>query len=120
MQLQMMPLVAFSLYAASCAGIPRPDSNLCLNNVPLLHQVCHNLNTDYDDNGELLPNHPGKVIQYKDEAAMLAALNKTMGTDPQGLANIKAWTRKLRDLRPGDAPSVTEGSPEEQLIVSPR
>lgn len=89
----------------SCAsGVERPDTDLCLSNVPKLHELCTNLKRDYDDNGELKPGVKPQVRQYKDEAEMLAALNKKTCTDPNGLANLKAYVRELRaaDGRRGD------------------
>lgn len=68
-----------------------PDTKLCVANVPLLQQKCYNMAHDYDSNWMLKPGAVPEIRQYKSAAEMLAALNKTTNTDPDGWGNFKAW-----------------------------
>jgi hypothetical protein len=111
-------LTAFSMLAASCASVPRPNSDHCTVNVPALHQTCWNLSDDYTDDGRLKPGAVphfkpcpsdkwpcrDPATKYKDEAAMLADLNKGTYFDLDSWAEIKAWVKELRDAggRRGD------------------
>jgi hypothetical protein len=109
MRQRLLLLVVCSplLAASSCStSVPRPDADICEINVLKLHESCYNIAEDYDDNGQLIPNAKPRVVQFLDEAAMLAALNKNtcVGTAsdgkipaPQGWANIKTWIKNLRD-----------------------
>lgn len=95
----MILLTAFNLLAAGCqsVSVSRPDTNLCVVNVPALHEKCYNLKSDYDDNGQLQPGAKPVIKQYATPDEMLAALNKKIGTDPDGWAHLKAYIKELRD-----------------------
>jgi len=91
-------LCIFLLLLAGCKNnVPRPNTNICLNNVPKLEQECYNLQADYDSDGNLKPDAHPLIIVYPSAEAMLLALNKGFSTDPQGWANLKAYLRDLRD-----------------------
>lgn len=95
----MMLLGTLSLLLAvtSCrSAVPRPDTSLCIVNVPKLHEKCYNFKTDYDDNGDLKPDAKPTFIQYKDDIAMLIGLNKKTSITPDGLARLEAYIRDLR------------------------
>lgn len=106
MQLMILLAVSSLLTTSSgCAGMPtRPDSDACLINSQLLHEKCYNLLRDYNDAGGLLPGAKPHFHQFKDEAEMLAALNKKIDFDTDGWANLKAYVKQLRDAlaRKGD------------------
>jgi hypothetical protein len=84
--------------ASSCArNVPKPDADVCVVNVPALHQKCYNIARDYDDNGYIKKDAKPMFKQYKDEAEMLAGLNKNIATTPDGWAAIKAYLKSLRE-----------------------
>ena len=87
---QMMLLIIFSL---GCANIPKPDTNLCIVNALAHNQKCYNLLRDYDDDGRLFAT--AKPL-YK-PANTIEDLNKNACTDPDGLANLKAFIKLLRE-----------------------
>ncbi len=84
------------LGASGCNSVTRPDTNMCLNNVQLLETICYNLKNDYDSNGNLNPSAKPTVVQYASPSAMLMSLDKNIGTNPVGWANLKAYLRELR------------------------
>lgn len=89
-----MRLTVFSLLlVCGCAGVPRPDTDLCVANVPGKNRKCYNLLRDYDNTGERIP---GAKPTYK-PLTSLNDINKSVMTDPTGFANLKAYLRKLRD-----------------------
>ena len=103
MQRLTILLITLSTFLGCQTNTPppsRPDSLLCVNNVPGLHKKCYNLLKDYDDNGALLPGAIPTVIQYKTPEEMLEGVNKDVNTPPDGWANIKAYIRALRDAWP--------------------
>lgn len=94
--MRVLTALSISFSLVSCAGVERPDTDVCVANVPALHERCYNLKKDYDDQGNRRPDAKPKTIVYKDEAAMLAGLNKKTCVDPDGLANLKAYIDELR------------------------
>lgn len=88
-QLRMLWMV----FSISCSSVPRPNTDICIANVPAKHRICYNLLRDYDDNGNLTP---GAKPSYK-PLSSLNDINKNAMTDPKGLANLKAYIRKLRN-----------------------
>ena len=94
---------------SGCAGIKKPDSDICTINVPGLRENCHNLARDYDDLGRLKPGTKMEVRQYDEIAQLLmgveskdpkekrTGINKKTCMDPQSLANLKAYIKKLRE-----------------------
>jgi hypothetical protein len=86
-------LMVFSLLLIGCASVPRPNTDICIVNAPAKHRKCYNLLKDYDDEGNL---KPGAAASYK-PASKIEDLNKNATTDPKGLANLKAYLRKLRE-----------------------
>lgn len=91
------PLVAFSLLAG-CAGIPRPNTDLCIVNAPNKNRKCHNMATDYDDKGNLIPGKP--AIYRANER--IEDLNKFLCVDSptgtvDGQTELKAYLAKLRN-----------------------
>lgn len=92
-------VVALLLSLSGCAllrNVDRPDTNLCVANVELLQRKCVNLKTDYDSDGNLNKNATPIVYSYKSAQEMLQALDKSVGTDPVGWGNLKAYLRNLR------------------------
>lgn len=89
----MRLMVCSLILLAACAGVPRPDTDLCIANVPGKNRKCYNLLKDYDDNGNLVAS---AKPTYK-SLSSLDDINKNATTDPKGLANLKAYIRKLRD-----------------------
>lgn len=90
-------LTAFSLLVG-CAGIERPNTDVCIINAPNRNRRCQNMNTDYDDNGKLNP--AAKPI-YRSNAS-IQDLNKFLCIDSptgttDGQAALKAYLTKLRN-----------------------
>ncbi len=101
--LLLMALELMGVSSCAHSQVPRPDTPLCIINVPGLHEKCYNLKTDYDDNGQLLPGAKAIFIKYKDAADMLAGLNKKTSTTDDGLAHLKAYIKDVREEgRSGD------------------
>ena len=98
MMLLIVLLTALEFSSCDWSMPPRPDTNLCVLNSQALHKYCYNMHDDYDDNGLLIPGHKPKITQYKDASEMLEAINKTVGTDPTGWANLKAYVKNLREI----------------------
>lgn len=78
---------------SNCANIPKPDTNLCIANVPLSHFTCYNLKNDYDDNGNIKKDSKPTFKDLKS----LEDINKNICTDPDGFANLKTYVRLLRE-----------------------
>lgn len=102
--IRLIPLLMALELLSGCVSVQRPDTNVCVLNVPALHEVCYNLLRDYDDNGKLLPGAKPEIRQYNDGPSMLMAVNRAIKTDPDGWANLKAYIRELRaaNRRRGD------------------
>jgi hypothetical protein len=93
-------LIAFSL--SGCAGIQKPNTDLCIVNAPpgdtTTHKrKCYNMATDFDDNGVRLP--AAKPV-YR-ENPTVQDLNKFLVIDSptgtvDGQAALQAWVQKLR------------------------
>jgi hypothetical protein len=100
--MRLMMLLAACSILAGCNSVPRPDTDLCVNNAQLFHKKCYNLARDYDDAGNLKPD--AKPI-FK-PLASLSDADKDVCTSPAGWANLKAYIRALRevDARRGDSP----------------
>lgn len=82
----------FSLILLSgCGGIKRPDSDLCVINVPGQTMKCYNLNHDYTSEGKLKSD---AVPKYK-PVLTLDDVNKLTCTDPDGLANLKVFIKEM-------------------------
>lgn len=90
----MTLLIAFSF--GGCAKLKRPDTDLCGINVPGLELRCYNLLKDYNDDGSRKKDAKPKQIFFESKEAMLDGLNKFIGTDPVGLAHLKAYIAKMR------------------------
>ncbi len=87
-------LTAFSLLLlAACAGVPRPDTDLCIINAPAKHLKCYNMARDYDESGQLLPSAKPTFRP----ASVIKDVNKYMAIDTKGLANLKTYINTLRD-----------------------
>lgn len=108
MQLTMLLAVSSSLLSA-CASVPRPNTDVCIANVQVLHEKCYNMERDFTDDDQLKKDAkphflpcPGPELcldpktAYKDEAAMLAAIHKKTTIDIDGSANLKAYLKELR------------------------
>ena len=91
----MTPLMTFwAAYSISgCGGVERPDTNVCVLNVELMHLKCYNLKRDYNDDGNLKPGAKPTI----NSISGLSSLNTFVMTDPDGWANLKAYIRKLRE-----------------------
>lgn len=91
--MRMMRLTVFSLLiVTACAGVPRPDTDLCTANAPAKHWKCYNLLKDYDDRGQ---RNPEAKATFKPLNSISDA-NKMTGTDPKGFGNLKAYINKLK------------------------
>lgn len=89
----MRPMIALTIFSLlGCAGIKRPDTDLCTVNVPAMHKKCYNTLNDYDDSGALLPDAKAKIIPLLG----LIDLNKNTTVDPDGWANLKSYIKELR------------------------
>jgi hypothetical protein len=84
--------ISFSLLIVGC-GIVRPDTNMYIVNSGRSEMRGYNLLHDYDNNGNLKPGVPERVVPL----ASLDDLNKHTVTDPDGLANLKAYARQVRE-----------------------
>lgn len=89
--MRLITLLMISNFLA-CA-IPRPDTELCVVNAPGLTRKCFNLRDDYDDNGKLKPDASPLYL----DTVTVQDLNKNVCTDPDGLANLKAYIKELRE-----------------------
>lgn len=89
-------LMVFS-FISGCASIPRPNSNLCIVNVPGLRENCLNLKDDYDSLGRIRVGTRFKVKQFSTAEELLNDLNKNTCMDPDSLAELKAFIKKLRE-----------------------
>jgi len=87
----MILLVAFSLLA-SCAGIKRPNAELCIVNAPARHLKCYNLYEDYEDSGLLKKNATAKFFR----AETVEDLNKGTWMSNADWAELKKWIREIR------------------------
>ena len=79
--------------SCACSTIPRPDTNLCVVNVPGKHLKCYNLKRDYDGDGNRNPDAKPTIVPI----SSLNDLNKFIATDPDGFANLKAYVQKIRE-----------------------
>lgn len=84
-------LMIFSLSA--CAGVGRPDTDLCVVNAAFDEIECYNLREDYSEEGKL---KPGAKVEVKDILS-LSDLDKHVCTTPDGFAELKAYINLLRD-----------------------
>jgi hypothetical protein len=90
---QTLCLMIFSLVVLSgCGSVERPDTDMCVVNVPGEYLYCYNLKRDYTDEGvrkkEALPTYrPLKVLND---------VNKYTCTDPQGMGNLKVYIKELK------------------------
>lgn len=94
----MRLILLLTIFSLSGCGLARPKVDLCIINAPNLTRGCHNMATDYDDAGNLLPGHP----QVEKSNKTVADLNKALVLDGpdgpvQALADFKAWLNKLRN-----------------------
>jgi hypothetical protein len=62
-----------------------------------LYKYCYNLKKDYDNNGVRKPAAKPKIVRYHDAQSMMKAMDKTVGTDPQGFGNLKLFVREMID-----------------------
>lgn len=82
----------------ACAGIEKPDAEVCIVNAPAFNRKCYNLKTDYDENGKLRRE---AVAKYKPNVH-IKDLNKATVLDSEtgfedGLAEVKAYIKNLRE-----------------------
>lgn len=86
------------IFSSGCATVERPDTDMCVVNVPGEHAKCYNLKRDYNDDGS---RNPSAIPTYRpiDRTKKLSLddLNKNTCVDPDGLANLKSYIRELRD-----------------------
>lgn len=70
-----------------------------------MHKYCRNLLQDFDSNGNLktfkdkdgnIQPIPPRIIPIKS----IEDLNKMVGTDPDGWANLKAYVNLLKEKQP--------------------
>lgn len=95
MQLPMMLLISFSIFAAGCAGVERPDTDICIANAPAKHLKCYNMKRDYNDDGRLKKD----AKPFFKPFSKIEDVNKFMLTDPEkGIPNLKAFINDMRDL----------------------
>jgi len=106
-------------FSFAACGVPKPDTDLCVHNLPGLMMTCANLKKHYTDEGKLKKDLVWETYEYQTLAAfekhmretknpqfvyfknkddMLEALNKRTSTDPTGLGNLKGYTRKMREF----------------------
>lgn len=84
--------ITFSLFLVGC-GVERPDTTLSIVNAGAREIRGYNLKKDYDDNGNI---KPGAVPVVK-PISTIEDLDKYAVTDPQSLANLKAYVKQLRE-----------------------
>jgi hypothetical protein len=97
-KLSTLLLISFSpfLMANSCHRVERPNTDIYGVNVPDLSVRGYNLKKDYDDDGNRKPDAKPFVVKFPSELEMLQYLNKSTCTNPDGLANLKAYLVLLR------------------------
>lgn len=83
--------ISFSVLLSGCAGIPRPNTDLCIVNAPAHEMRCYNMEKDYDNKGnrKLDAEPQTKFIDG------LGNLDKHLCLDPDSTANLKAYLRKI-------------------------
>lgn len=87
-------LTICSIIFSGC-GVPRPDTDLCVFNTELLYKYCYNLKSDYNNDGTRKKSAVPKRYQYQDQADMMRAMDKTVGTDPKGFGNLKSYVQEM-------------------------
>lgn len=92
MQLKTCLIISSVIFFSGCAGIPRPDSDLCVINAPASHLICYNLKRDYTDNGVLKPD---AKPHYK-SVATLNDVNKHIIMDVDSFTKLKAYIKKVK------------------------
>ena len=118
LQKKLLMIFSFTALIAGC-GVPRPDTDLCVHNLPGLRLICVNLKKHYGDDGKLKPNLEWKtynyqglealekymretktptMVQFQKVSEMDEVLNKRTSVNPDGLANLKAYIRKMREF----------------------
>ncbi len=85
-----MRLTAFSLLLLAGCGVPRPDTELCIVNLPAKHLTCYNMSRDYGQDGQLLPGVRAHFMP-------IPSLNKYLVIDPTSLGHLKAYLQILRE-----------------------
>lgn len=73
-------------------GVPRPDTEICVVNVPGGYQKCYNMHDDYDDAGRLKKD----ATPLLKPVATLDDLNKNICTDIDGFTNLKIYINLLK------------------------
>ena len=86
----------FSL--SGCAGIPAPNTDLCIVNGPNVDRKCYNMATDYNSDGTLKAT---AVPVYRSNKTVMD-LSKALVVDSptgfeDGLAHLKTWLKELRN-----------------------
>jgi hypothetical protein len=88
----LIVLLITSSVVVSCANVERPDTDLCVVNAPAGHQKCYNLKRDYNNDGKRRKDAAPKFKPAKS----IDDLNKSICTDADGFANLKAFVNELR------------------------
>lgn len=86
-----LPILLLTAFSVGC-GIAKPNTNLCIVNARGETRKCYNLHDDYDDEGRLKAGAKPKYFETK----TVMDLDKNACTDPDGLAELKAYIKKLR------------------------
>lgn len=85
-------LMASSVLLIGC-GVERPDTTISIINAGAFEMAGFNLKEDYNEDGSLKPGVKPRVRQI----SSLVDVDKHACTDPVGLANLKAYIKKVRE-----------------------
>lgn len=98
-------LILLSIISSGC-GVKRPNIEACIVNSELAQRKCYNIHDDYDDDGNLLATakpkfHPNVTVADLNKAFVIDspydADNPNEHHFEDGLAQLKAWIRELKD-----------------------
>lgn len=91
-----LTLICLMAIEVGCAAVPRPKGLLCIAHVPEGYNTCYNMETDFDDRGDIKPGtHPMHLTLDVD---------KHVNMDPDSYANLKAYTLKVQERIKACAP----------------
>lgn len=91
--MRLKTLLMVSSFILVGCGVERPDTTISIINAGAFEMVGYNLKEDYNDDGSLKPGVKPRIKQI----SSLADVDKHAVTDPQGLANLKAYAKTLRE-----------------------
>lgn len=93
----MTRLTVFSFILLGACAIPRPRTELCIVNAPAAHSKCYWMDTDYDQNGNLLPGAVAHLLPARTVSDLNKAMMIPFAPSGQGIANFKAYVNKLKE-----------------------